>query len=172
LSNPSNHPAYGYDWATDFYQSPGTLGKWYASASDAGSVTVKVDGNPTYSCDASTWTVAGLRYKFAIYRGTTLAGYWQYTHVDPRVPGAGTQYWLSDGASVSNGMNIGWTYLYAPASCWQVSNSDGVHWHIAGYNNVHYSCYYPHSQATLLSQGSGVLGVVNSNATGTGQACW
>jgi len=180
-SNPASHPIGGLsgNWATDYYQVSGTTGKWYASASDGGALSARVDSR-TYACDAGTWDWAGLRYEIGLYRGgfssSTKHGAFIDTHVAPLVSGGG--YWLSPGASLSNGMNIGSTYLYpnrGPA-CWDVDYDNSVHWHIVAGNSLpptpHYACYYPWSAGSFLSQGNGVLGAINANATANGQACY
>lgn len=168
------------DWATDFYQIPGTTGRWYSAMSDGSLYTAKVF-SVTNACNAGSWTTAGLRYQIDLRDNTnTKIGHWGYIHVDPR-SSSGAQYWLSSGVTLAQGMKIGYTHQYSYlAGCWEVSNDAGVHWHIVGYNVHAYSCWYPWTSGTnpgppwgsTLTVGQDGMGAVGANATGPGQPCW
>jgi hypothetical protein len=178
IANPSSHApgALGGNWATDFYAASGTTGRWYSHSSDGSSYCAKIGGNPTNACNRDNWADAGLRYKINLLDGSpNQFGHWGYVHVDPRVPGSGTQYWLSNGVTLSQGMIVGYTYQYSYIqNCWEVQNPGGVHWHILGYNLPahHYSCYFPWTWGNWLSQGSDGLGAVRANGTMNHQKCW
>lgn len=164
-------PASGGDWATDYYQQPGTTGYWYAYSSSTTNafVTAQValQGN---TCGASSWTWAGLKYRISVTNDSGNLGWFQYDHVDPD----GGYYFVAQGSYVTNGFKLGKTYMWTPTyKCWEVNNDNGVHWHVVGLNHgTTYSCYPPHPTGTLLSKQTSLIGVVGSNATGRGASCW
>jgi hypothetical protein len=173
---PCCHLGSGYgDWATDYYQTPYTTGYWYAySSSSVNSfVTAQVvlKGN-TCPLQASSWSYAGIKYRIEVTNDSGDLGFFEYDHVDPD----GGSYFIVQGSYVTQGMKIGRTYLWNGGvelpGCWEVTNNNGVHWHIVGYNNTAFSCYPPHAAGTFLTKQAGLLGVVGSNATYRGAPCW
>ena len=165
-SPPSTHNAYGADWATDYYQAPNANGYWYPVSSGGDSVSTRVS-NIYNNCGGASWTYAGISYNFEVTNGSGTLGYFQWAHVYPT--GSGFSWW----ASVPFGTFIGYTYRWGKVTgCWDVDNDNGVHWHIAGYNNSGFSCYAPNSTGAALTAWSSLLGAVGANATGYGQPCW
>lgn len=168
--NPST-PASGGDWATDYYQVPGTSGYWYAYSSSSMNpfVTAQVELQAN-TCNASSWTYAGLKYRIAVTNDSGNLGWFQYDHVDPD----GGYHFIAQGSYVPQGMRLGKTFLWSyHDGCWEVNNNNGVHWHVVGLNHgLTYSCYPPYAAGTVLAKQSSLLGVVGSNATYRGAPCW
>ncbi len=172
FSPPATHPAATWpdgvtaDWATDFYKEPSTTGKWYRSSSSGSFVTTTVN-QALNACNASSWTWAGLKYRFVVANDSGTLGWFADVHVDPN------GYFLGVGAGLTNGMLIGYTKRWGYSSgCYEVSSDSGVHWHIEAYNYSMYSCYAPNATGASLAAGSGMLGAVGANATGPRQSCW
>lgn len=166
-ANPATHhtPWFG-DWATDFYQAPGAAGAFRISNSN-GSSAFGIVGRKGSSCNGTTW--AGWAYKFNVYDDSGSRGWYLAAHVSD-YNGPGQPYQLQMNQTVYDGNLIGWTAFWGQSSCYDVSNLDGVHWHIEMYQPVHYSCWYPWSAGTYLGASS-VLGAVGSNSLGK-SSCW
>lgn len=147
---------------------------WYAysSSSTNSFVTsqVTLQGN---TCSASSWTYAGVKYRVGVTNDSGNLGWFEYDHVDPD----GGSYFIAQGSYVTQGMKLGKTCLWNSGvvlpGCWEVTNNNGVHWHVVGVNHgSRYSCYPPYGWGTSLTKQSSLLGVVGSNATYRGAPCW
>src|SRR6185312_4510027 len=135
-----------------------------SSGGDSVSTSVVMVGN---TCSAGSWTYAGIKYAFQVTNGSGNLGWFEWAHVYPSGSG------FSQYASVPYGTFIGYTYNWGfTTGCYEVSNNNGVHWHIVGYNYSAYACYAPWSSGSSLTAASSLLGAVGANATGTGQSCW
>jgi hypothetical protein len=164
---------YGGDWSTDYYAVAGTAGALRISSSAGYAVSGYVLEQPKTSClNPNYW--AGWKYKIRIDDSSLGArGWYVVSHVS-EYNGPGNPYYLSMGQTIYNGTHIGWTAWWqqpAAGTCYQVTTSAGVHWHVEMYNYTHYSCFYPYVRGQSLTT-SNVLGAVGANGTGKASACW
>jgi hypothetical protein len=164
----THHRPWSGDWATDYYNPPGTWGRFYLTTSDGGATKYGVVASVGSSCQGADW--AGIAYKFNMYDGSGYRGYYVTAHVQDLSP-----YWqyydLAQGQYMYDGYLIGWTYRFPRSDCYQVNYDSGVHWHIEMEQPSQYSCYYPWSPSAYLASGS-TMGAIGSNATGYGAPCW
>jgi hypothetical protein len=165
---PQDHHILWYgDWSTDFYQWPGAAGAFRIGNSNGGTAYGSVASRGS-SCMGSTW--AGYAYTINVYDGSGQRGFYVLAHVADS-DGFGTSYVLSPGAAIYNGGLVGWTAYWGTSSCYNVSNFDGVHWHVEMGQPVHYACWHPWASGSSVSTAD-TLGAVGSNAL-TGRAtCW
>jgi hypothetical protein len=168
---PQTHPPVDPpDWSTDYYATAGTSGNWYSQQSGGSWSTAIIQR--THACNAGAYTWAGYRYKLTLTDPSGYLGYWQYVHVHP-VGSLGNIVW-GDGSSISQGGLLGYTHQYPNRgiNCWDVSTDLGVHWHIEGWNNHNWSCFYPWAHSSNLTKQTSGLGAVGANAPKLRQPCW
>ncbi len=82
----THHRPWSGDWATDYYNPPGTWGRFYLTTSDGGATKYGVVASVGSSCKGSDW--AGIAYKFNMHDGSGYRGYYVTAHVQDLSP-----YW-------------------------------------------------------------------------------
>ncbi len=148
------------DWATDYYNVPGTAVK-FKSLDLGKSYKAKVyQVSPTCSSGSAGYTV----FIDLWVSGGGWEGWVAYGHL--------SSVQVSIGQVLSQDQLLGYTSQYTYQSgCWEVSNSAGVHTHVEMYNYAQYSCYTALNSGTYYPIGFW-LGVVGRTIYGSPQlAC-
>ncbi len=162
----------------DYFQVPGTQGRFYMSSSNGYSTWGSVGSIGTSCGDPSLY--AGISYRIDTHDAVLgNRGWYLVAHVSEYGPSnPTTPYYLSLGQTVSSGGHtIGWTAWWGGGDpdldeCYDVDYSTSNHWHLEFAQPTHYSCYYPdYTPGQALGYGAHI-GAIGSNATWYHASCW
>lgn len=153
---------------TDYYASPGTRGDFRITpGSGNGYGTILSNG----SACADPNLQGGRAYKFDVGDTTYgIRGKLAFGHVSDINPATGVQFTVSPGSTVYNGQQLGWTKQFPYSTCYQVSTSAGVHWHVEMYQPTHYSCFINWAANATLTTAN-TLGRIGSETLTARTAC-
>lgn len=170
-----HHRPYGGDWAVDYYQVPGTQGRFYISSSAGYSSYGIIEARGPACTNPNLW--AGEYYQIGVYDSVLgRRGWYLVAHFSPYAPSDPWNPWYwTVGATIYSGSTLGWTEYWGGGqgvgSCYVVNYLTSNHWHIEMQQPTHYACFFPYTSGQWLNAAT-TLGAVGSNATGYSAPCW